>query len=132
MINHLILRGYEFDDDTMEKYCKYFNDAEMIQVDVENMICSDKIFKNINKKVGSKIKGITINVNKNNIEIYLPELDYTTYIHVSLLSKKYLKFDGNNNVLSNDYDVYKMFDVNEYNIKAINEIYKTIELEIVK
>ena len=132
MINHLILRGYEFDDDTMEKYCKYFNDAEMIQVDVENMICSNKIFKNINKKVGSKIKGITINVNKNNIEIYLPELDYTTYIHVSLLSKNYLKFDGNNNVLSNDDDVYKMFDVNDYNIKAINEIYKTIELEIVK
>ena len=104
----------------------------MIQVDVENMICSNKIFKNINKKVGSKIKGITINVNKNNIEIYLPELDYTTYIHVSLLSKNYLKFDGNNNVLSNDDDVYKMFDVNDYNIKAINEIYKTIELEIVK
>ncbi len=132
MINHLILRGYDFDDDTMEKYCKYFNDAEMIQVDVENMICSNKIFKNINKKVGSKIKGITINVNKNNIEIYLPELDYSRHIHVSLLSNKFLNFDSNNNVLSNDDDVYKMFDINDYNIKAINEIYKTIELEIVK
>jgi hypothetical protein len=48
------------------------------------------------------------------------------------LSKNYLTFDGNNNVLSNDDDIYKMFDVNDYNIKAINEIYKTIELEIVK
>jgi ribonuclease R len=132
MINHLILRGYEFDDTTMEKYCKYFNDAEMIQIDVENMILSNKIFKNMSKKIGTKIKGITININKNNIEIYLPEIDYTTYIHLSLLSKNYLKFDINNNVLSNDEKIYNMFDVNEYNIKGINEIYKTIELEIVK
>jgi ribonuclease R len=132
MINHLILRGYEFDDTTMEKYCKYFNDAEMVQIDVENMICSNKIFKNMSKKIGTKIKGVTTNVNKNNIEIYLPEIDYSTYIHVSLLSNKFLNFDSNNNVLSNDIDIYNMFDVNEYNIKAINEIYKTIELEIVK
>ena len=132
MINHLILRGYEFDDTTIEKYCKYFNDAEMVQIDVENMILSNKIFKNMSKKIGTKIKGVTININKNNIEIYLPEIDYSTYIHVSLLSNKFLNFDSNNNVLSNDDNVYNMFDVNEYNIKGVNEIYKTIDLEIVK
>jgi ribonuclease R len=132
MINHLILRGYEFDDTTMEKYCKYFNDAEMVQIDVENMILSNKIFKNMSKKIDTKIKGVTTNVNKNNIEIYLPEIDYSTYIHVSLLSNKFLNFDSNNNLLSNDTDIYNMFDVNEYIIKNINEIYKTIDLEIVK
>ena len=82
MINHLILRGYEFDDDTIEKYCKYFNDAEMVQIDVENIILSNKIFKNMSKKIGTKIKGVTININKNNIEIYFPEIDYSSYIHV--------------------------------------------------
>jgi ribonuclease R len=132
MINHLILRGYEFDDTTMQKYCKYFNDAEMVQIDVENMILSNKIFKNMSKKIGTKIKGVTININKNNIEIYLPEIDYSSYIHVSLLSNKFLNFDSNNNVLSNDDNIYNMFDVNEYNIKSVNEIYKIIELEIVK
>ena len=132
MINHLILRGYEFDDTTIQKYCKYFNDAEMVQIDVENMILSNKIFKNMSKKIGTKIKGVTTNVNKNNIEIYLPEIDYSTYIHVSLLSNNFLNFDSNNNVLSNDENIYNMFDVNEYNIKNVNEIYKTIELEIVK
>jgi ribonuclease R len=132
MINHLILRGYEFDDDTMKKYCKYFNDAEMVQIDVENMILSNKIFKNMKEKIGTKIKGVTININKNNIEIYFPEIDYSSYIHVSLLSNKFLNFDSNNNVLSNDTDIYNMFDVNEYIIKNVNEIYKTIDLEIVK
>jgi ribonuclease R len=132
MINHLILRGYEFDDKTIEKYCKYFNDAEMIQIDVENMILSNKIFKNIKEKIGIKIQGVTININKNNIEIYLPELDHSSYIHVSLLSNNFLNFDSNNNVLSNDTDIYNMFDVNEYIIKNVNEIYKTIDLEIVK
>ena len=86
----------------------------------------------MSKKIGTKIKGVTTNVNKNNIEIYLPEIDYSTYIHVSLLSNKFLIFDSNNNVLSNDDNVYNMFDVNEYNIKGVNEIYKTIDLEIVK
>jgi len=132
MINHLILRGYEFDDTTMEKYCKYFNDAEMIQIDIENMICSNKIFKNIKEKIGLNIKGVITNVNKNNIEIYLPEIDYSTHIHVSLLSNKFLKFDSNNNVLSNKDDIYNIFDVNEYIIITVNEIYKIIELEIVK
>jgi exoribonuclease R len=96
------------------------------------MILSNKIFKNIKEKIGIKIKGVTININKNNIEIYFPEIDYSSYIHVSLLSNKFLNFDSNNNVLSNDTDIYNMFDVNEYIIKNVNEIYKTIDLEIVK
>lgn len=65
---HLILRGYNFDDETMKKYCNYFNEAENIQTEVEKTISMDKIFENINEKIGHKINGVTINVN--NIEIY--------------------------------------------------------------
>jgi ribonuclease R len=127
IINHLILRGYTFDDSTLDNYCNYFDKSETIQLEIENIILKNTIFNNISEKIGEKINGIIVNIQQNFIEVYLQEIESTLYIHVSKLSNKKLIF--NDNILSNEDDTYKLFQINKYIIQNVNI---DIEIEIDK
>ena len=59
-----MIKEYAFTDDEIEKYCTYFNDAEYIQVNVENMISKYNSYMNMLNLVDTVIECYIISVRK--------------------------------------------------------------------
>jgi len=108
LLNHLMIKEYAFTDDEIEKYCTYFNDAEYIQVNVENMISKYNSYMNMLNLVDTVIECYIISVRKTGISIYICNIEHD--IHISQLSKEKLLFDNDNQTLKNDMYSYKLFD----------------------
>lgn len=99
LLNHCILKGYDID---ITKYINYLNDSEILQYQVEKFMVEhsidfDKIYD-----------GTIISISKTGIVLYVHELDTKYTIHVSKLSNERLIFE--NNVLSNEKQIYKLYD----------------------
>ena len=99
LLNHCILKGYDID---IVKYIDYLNDSEKLQYQVEKFMVEhsidfDKIYD-----------GTIISISKTGIVLYVHDLDTKYTIHVSKLSNERLIFE--NNVLSNEKQIYKLYD----------------------
>ena len=135
LINHLMIRGHAFTDD----YSEYFNDAEYIQVNVENMIMKHDIIYNLLSLVGKVIECYIINVKKTGITIYIHNYEHD--IHISKLSDKRLMYDAgahtmydvmNNNLptLVNDIHSYKLFDKINVMLESVDIIKNEIVVKV--
>lgn len=100
LLNHCILKGYDIDN---IKYIDYLNDSEKLQQQVEKFMIESSIDSN-------KIyDGTIISISKTGIILYVHELDTKYTIHISKLSNEKLVFK--NNVLSNNKQIYKLYDI---------------------
>lgn len=128
-INHLFLRGYEFTDSELEKYNLLANEAETKQVSIEKWI---QIEKNINKMKNNEniYTGLIIKIDKNFIDIYIPNLNNTTTMHISKLSNTHFIFDSEKKELRNNYVTYKFFQKINIRITKIDEMDGSYEVEL--
>lgn len=100
LLNHCILKGYNID---IAKYIDYLNESELLQHQVEKFMIEHTIDSN-------KIyDGTIISISKTGIVLYVHELDTKYTIHISKLSNEKLIFE--NNVLSNEKQIYKLYDI---------------------
>lgn len=112
LLNHLIIKGYKFSDDEIEKYCTYFNKAEIIQMSVENMILRNDLMIYLYKLVGQIIDVVIINISNTGIKILLSNgiYYYEDDIHISKLSNSKLFYNNIEYKLENETHSYKLFD----------------------
>ena len=113
LLNHCILKGYDID---IAKYIDYLNESEILQNQVENFMIEHNI--DFNKIYD----GTIISILKTGIVLYVHELDTKYTIHISKLSNDRLVFE--NNVLSNEKQIYKLYDT--LHVKINNNLEFTI------
>jgi len=143
IINHILLkniserRDKRIEEELINKinqniflYCDYLNDAEIIQLEVENIIKLEELYNNLANNVNKIIETTIINIQKNFIEVYIQEYDITKIVHISKLSNTILRFDEVNNILINNEKIFKLFQILYFKIVSVNKITKEFELDI--
>ena len=130
LINHLIIRGYLFTDSEIDKYCLYFNEGEIIQLSIENMILRNDLIIYFSNLVGKQIDAVIINISKTGIRIFISNgiYQYEDDIHISKLSYSKLIFNGN---LENEYNSYKLFDTIKICIDSVNITRYELEIRVI-
>lgn len=103
LLNHCILKGYDFDKIKLLKYIEYLNASDKLQYQIEKFMVEHNIDSN-------KIyEGTIINILRTGIVLFVHELNTKYTIHISKLSNDTLFFD--NNILFNEKHEYKLYDI---------------------
>ncbi len=125
LLNHLILKGYQFTEEKLAEYLQWANEAEIVQDKIEGFI---QKYKNMNiVNVGDKFCGIIIGVFSTGISVYIEGLDEKYMIHISKLSKNRLIYDKEMNTLENQEDRYRMFNIIQ--VIVVNKDVEKIDFE---